>query len=177
MTNRSLTVVELSSRDIDTHASDLCRVLMDSVADGAAISFMARLTLAEAERFWRKDVRTAVESGGRHLFGVFIDSRLVGTVQLITGMPPNQPHRAEITKMIVHPESRRLGLGRALMTAALNAARRADKVLVTLDTRTGDVSEALYRSVGFEQAGVIPDFAFDPDGQARHATTYMYRYL
>ena len=63
------------------------------------------------------------------------------------------------------------------MTAALDAARRANKVLVTLDTRTGDVSEALYRSVGFEQAGVIPDFAFDPDGQARHATTYMYRYL
>lgn len=174
---RTFSVVELSSSDIDTHASDLCRVLMDSVADGAAISFMATLTMADAEQFWRKDVRTAVESGGRHLFGVFIDSRLVGTVQLITGMPPNQPHRAEISKMIVHPQSRRLGLGRALMTAALDAARRANKVLVTLDTRTGDVSEALYRSVGFEQAGVIPDFAFDPDGQARHATTYMYRYL
>ncbi|MGY6704819.1 GNAT family N-acetyltransferase [Roseinatronobacter sp.] len=177
MTSHSFSVIELSSCDIDTYTSDLCRVLIDSVREGAAISFMATLTLAEAERFWRNDVRAAVQRGGRQLFGVLADSRLVGTVQLITGMPPNQPHRAEISKMIVHPESRRLGLGKALMTAAIDAARRADKVLVTLDTRTGDVSEALYRSVGFEQAGVIPDFAFDPDGQARHATTYMYRYL
>ena len=61
--------------------------------------------------------------------------------------------------------------------AALDAAEHAGKTLVTLDTRTGDVSENLYRGVGFEQAGIIPDFAFDPDGAARHATTYMYRYL
>ena len=100
---------------------------------------------------------------------------LVGTVQLITAMPPNQPHRCEIAKMIVHPRARRLGIGRSLMNRALHRARELGKTLVTLDTRTGDVAEPLYASVGFEVAGVIPDFAWDPDGKARHATTYMFR--
>lgn len=177
MTSPTSSIVELSPSDIETHFADLTRVLMGSVLDGAAISFMATLTEAEAQKFWRDDVRSGVESQTRLLFGAFVEGRLVGTVQLVLGMPPNQPHRAEISKMVVHPESRRLGLGKALMTAALDAAERANKTLVTLDTRTGDISEALYRSVGFEQAGVIPDFAYDPDGQARHATTYMYRYL
>lgn len=177
MTNSSLVISELTISDIDERSGELGRVLQDSVADGAAISFMASLTTAEAECFWRGEVCSAVEIGDRRLFGAFVEDRLVGTVQLVTGMPPNQQHRAEISKMIVHPQSRRLGIGRALMRAALDRARQADKTLVTLDTRTGDVSEALYRSVGFKAAGVIPDFAFDPDGQARHATTYMYRYL
>ena len=96
-------------------------------------------------------------------------------MQLVLSMPPNQPHRAEIAKMIVHPAARRLGLGRALMEAALDAAKSRGKTLVTLDTRTGDTAEPLYRSVGFEVAGVIPDFAWDPDGRAMHGTTYMYR--
>lgn len=177
MTNPTTSIVVLSPTDIETHLSDLTKVLRDSVLDGAAISFMATLTNEEAQDFWRDDVRSAVETGRRLLFGAFVADRLVGTVQLVVGMPPNQPHRAEISKMVVHPESRRIGLGKALMMAALDAAERANKTLVTLDTRTGDVSEALYRSVGFEQAGVIPGFAYDPDGQARHATTYMYRHL
>lgn len=177
MTSPPQTVRALSPADIETHAKDLCQVLMDSVLDGAAISFMITLTQTEAETFWLQDVGNAVARGDRHLFGAFLEGRLVGTVQVITGMPPNQPHRAEIAKMVVHPDRRRLGLGKALMDAALDTARRAGKTLVTLDTRTGDVSEQLYRGLGFEQAGVIPDFAFDPDGQTRHATTYMYRYL
>ena len=177
MTNHSISVAELSSSDIDSHVGDLCRILADSVAEGAAIGFMATLTDAEAENFWRKDVREAVDTGGRRLFGAFVDKRLVGTVQLLLHMPPNQPHRAEISKMVVHPESRRLGLGKALMKTALKAAQHAGKTLVTLDTRTGDVSQSLYRSVGFQDAGVIPDFALDPDGRSQHATTYMYRHL
>ena len=100
---------------------------------------------------------------------------IVGTVQLLTVMPPNQPHRCEIAKMIVHPQARRLGIGRALMNEALDRARELGKTLVTLDTRTGDAAEPLYASVGFEVAGVIPDFAWDPDGKALHATTYMFR--
>ena len=77
--------------------------------------------------------------------------------------------------MIVHPRARRLGLGRALMTRAIDRARELGKTLITLDTRTGDVAEPLYASVGFEVAGVIPEYAWDPDGKAKHATTYMYR--
>ncbi|MEL6322360.1 MAG: GNAT family N-acetyltransferase [Cyanobacteria bacterium J06626_14] len=177
MTTHSFSVDELSPTDLDLYVGDLSRVLVDSVADGASISFMAPLDKTEAEQFWRVDVRSGVENGTRLLFGALVGDQLIGTVQLILGMPPNQPHRAEVSKMIVHPESRRLGVGRALMTTVIQAARRANKTLVTLDTRTGDVSEALYTSVGFEQAGVIPDFAYDPYRQSRHATTYMFMHL
>jgi len=79
--------------------------------------------------------------------------------------------------MIVHPRARKLGIGRALMNRALDRARELGKTLATLDTRTGDVAEPLYASVGFEVAGVIPDYAWDPDGKAKHATTYMFRRL
>ncbi|WP_170467479.1 GNAT family N-acetyltransferase [Ruegeria arenilitoris] len=177
MTHQPPFVSRLTPTDIDDNLTDLCRVLIDSVADGAAISFMMPLDQDTAARFWVDDVKSAVENGERHLFGAFAEGRLIGTVQLLLSMPPNQPHRAEISKMIVHPMARRQGLGKALMGEALSSAREEGKTLVTLDTRTGDVSEALYKSVGFEPAGVIPDFAFDPDGQSRHATTYMYRYL
>ena len=177
MTNQTRTVSRLKPTDIDSNLDDLSRMLVDSVADGAAISFMAPLDQAAADRFWVEDVKPAVEKGERHLFGAFVGGRLIGTVQLLVSMPPNQPHRSEISKMIVHPDERRRGLGKALMSEALKSAMEAGKTLVTLDTRTGDVSEALYKSVGFEKAGVIPDFAYDPDGNARHSTTYMYRRL
>lgn len=177
MTDLSHQITKLDAADIAKHIDDLCRVLIDSVAAGAAISFMAPLAKADAQHFWSHDVRSAVEGGSRCLFGAFVDQRLVGTVQLVLGMPPNQPHRAEISKMIVHPDGRRRGLGTALMNEALTAAKAAGKTLVTLDTRTGDVSEPLYKGVGFIEAGMIPDFAFDPDGKAKHSTTYMYRYL
>lgn len=168
---------ELNAEALEYHLDDLCRVLIDSVSDGAAISFMAPLGKQEAEQFWMSDVKLSVERGDKRLFGAFAENTLLGTVQLIIAMPPNQPHRAEVSKMIVHPDARRQGFGKALMKAALDEARQAGKTLITLDTRTGDVSENLYRGVGFEQAGMIPDFALDPDGEARHSTTYMFRYL
>lgn len=177
MTYQPPRVSRLTATDIDENLKDLCRLLVDSVADGAAISFMMPLDHETAARFWTDDVKPAVEKGGRHLFGAFGEGSLIGTVQVLLSMPPNQPHRAEISKMIVHPQARRRGLGKALMSEALTSAQQAGKTLVTLDTRTGDVSETLYKSVGFQPAGVIPDFAFDPDGKSRHATTYMYRYL
>ncbi|MEZ5778524.1 MAG: GNAT family N-acetyltransferase, partial [Paracoccaceae bacterium] len=82
-----------------------------------------------------------------------------------------------ISKMIVHPDARRRGIGKALLHKAFDVAQQSGKSLVTLDTRTGDVSERLYRSVGFEEAGVIPGFALDPDGKAFHSTTYMFKHL
>jgi len=177
MTPPSPHISDLNATDIAKHVDDLCRVLVDSVAGGAAISSMTPVSKADAERFWLQDVTSAVEDGSRRCFGAFVDQRLVGTVQLVLRMPPNQPHRAEISKMIVHPDGRRFGLGTALMNTALRVAKKAGKTLVTLDTRTGDVAEPLYRGVGFKEAGVIPDFAYDPDGAAKHATTYMYRHL
>lgn len=177
MTSQTTTVARLNSSDIDEHLEDLCRVLVDCVAGGAAISFMTPLAQDTAARFWADDIKPAIETLDRYLFGAFDEGRLIGSVQLLVNMPPNQPHRAEIAKMIVHPSGRGRGLGKALMRAALASAKDAGKTLVTLDTRTGDVAEALYKSIGFEKAGVVPDYAFDPDGKARHSTTFMYKYL
>ncbi len=168
-------IIELDGPAIEAHLVSLSRILADSVAEGAAISFMSPLSPDDASRFWARDVQPEVTAGRRILFGALRDNDLLGTVQLITAMPPNQPHRSEIAKMIVDPQARRLGIGRLLMTRVLVRAQELGKTLVTLDTRTGDVAEPLYASVGFEVAGVIPDFAWDPDGKARHATTYMFR--
>jgi len=170
-------VVELDAAALKTNVEALSRLLADSVSGGAAISFMAPMTYKQAAAFWLDDVLPEVSAGRRLLFGAEREGELVGTVQLLTAMPPNQPHRCEIAKMIVHPDARRAGVGRSLMNTAIERARDLGKTLVTLDTRTGDVAEPLYASVGFEVAGIIPDFAWDPDGQARHATTYMFRHI
>lgn len=168
-------ITELDGQAIMRHLDDLCSILVESVGAGAAISFMAPLSHDDAAQFWSHDVRREVDAGKRILLGAEHDGGLHGTVQLITAMPPNQRHRGEIAKMIVHPRSRRLGIGRSLMTGALERARNLGKTIVTLDTRAGDVAQTLYASLGFNVAGVIPDFAWDPDGKATHATTYMYR--
>ncbi|MBU2865587.1 GNAT family N-acetyltransferase [Pacificibacter marinus] len=152
----------------------LAQILVDSVAAGAAIGFMQPLSLEAAQAFWRDTVALSVIQGERDVLIAVENNTVLGTVQLVGNMPPNQPHRAEIAKMMVAPEARRKGIGRALMHAALRTAKGNGKTLVTLDTRTGDVAAPLYASVGFKVAGSIPDFAYDADGQALHGTTYMY---
>lgn len=170
----TLEIIELDGAGIDERLTQLSRILADSVALGAAVSFMAPLSDDDAARFWLQDVRPEVVAGRRILFGAEADGDVLGTVQLLIAMPPNQPQRCEIAKMIVHPRARRRGIGRMLMHHAITRARGLGKTLLTLDTRTGDAAETLYASVGFRAAGVIPDYAWDPDGRAQHATTYMY---
>lgn len=152
----------------------LAQILIDSVNLGAAIGFMQPLDMNTALAFWQSTVADSVSRGARDLFLAEEDGVVLGTVQLIRDMPANQPHRAEIAKMMVAPAARRRGVGRALMQAALKTAKANGKTLVTLDTRTGDVAAPLYAAVGFEVAGHIPDYAYNPDGQALHGTTYMY---
>lgn len=168
-------IIELDGPAMQERLATLAEILAHSVAAGAAISFMAPLSLEDAARFWQRDVRPEVVAGRRLLFGAECGGALLGTVQLVTAMPPNQSHRCEIAKMIVHPRFRRRGVGRALLTRALERARQLGKTLVTLDTRTGDAGESLYAALGFEVAGIIPDFAWDPDGKAKHPTTCMFR--
>lgn len=170
-------IIILDVPAIEARLDDLCDILIDSIAAGASISFMAGIARQEAANFWLRDIGREIASGDRQLFCAEINDDLVGTVQLVTAMPPNQPHRCEIAKLIVHPKARRQGVGRALMDAALRQAGAMGKTLVTLDTRSGDSAEPLYASVGFEVAGIIPDFAWDPDGSARSPTTYMFKRL
>jgi ribosomal protein S18 acetylase RimI-like enzyme len=167
-------IKELDPQGMETHIGALSRIMADSVNMGGSIGYMAPMSGTEAARFWYNIVMPEAAQGNRVVFAALRGGAIVGSVQLITATPPNQPHRAEIAKMMVAPDARRLGVGRALMVQAIARAKELGKTLLTLDTRTGDIAAPLYASVGFEVAGVIPDYAWDADGKGMHSTTYMY---
>jgi GNAT superfamily N-acetyltransferase len=152
----------------------LAEILLACVRDGASVSFMASLTLDEARAFWQAKAKE-VAVGARILLGAYADGVLVGTVTLDCGMPPNQPHHAAVQKMLVHPAARRRGLARALMCAVEQAALDAGRSLLTLDTAS-DAAEALYRSLNYGCAGIIPRYALNPDGSYCD-TTLFYKHL
>jgi hypothetical protein len=165
----------VTPRDFPAVAASLAEIVADGVNGGAAISFMQPYSLDDGRRFWVEEVFPDVARGARVLFVAYLDDAVVGTVQMDVGLRPNQSHRCEVAKMVVHSRARRQGVGRALMLALEAHAKMLGKTLITLDTRTGDKAETLYASVGFRRAGVIPNYAYDPDGRAKHGTTYMYK--
>ncbi|HTC34806.1 MAG TPA: GNAT family N-acetyltransferase [Bryobacteraceae bacterium] len=124
---------------------------------------MASLTQAEAESFFEQ-VAEGVERGDRILLAAFLDSKLVGTVQIVFPWPPNQPHRADIAKLLVARPARKQGVAQRLMEHAEEASRLAGKTLLVLDTVTGDNAERLYARLGWTRVGVIPNYALFPDG-------------
>ncbi len=162
---------ELSAAEGRGHVPALAEVLLDCVAGGASVSFMASLSRREAEAFFEK-VCEGVERGERVLLCAFAESKLMGTVQVLTAMPPNQPHRAEIAKLLVHRTARGQGVGARLMERAEEVARREGKTLLVLDTSTGGEAERLYTRLGWTRAGVIPGYALLPDGSACGTTIF-----
>jgi GNAT superfamily N-acetyltransferase len=157
-------------------AQALADVLIDCVQGGASVSFMWPLPRAKAEAFWRQ-VLHGVALGERVLL-VAEDSagQIIGTVQLILAMPDNQPHRAEVAKMLVHRSARRLGVAQQLMAAIDTAARAERKTVLVLDTVTGGDAERLYARAGWQRVGSVPNYALMPDG-VRCATTFFYKEL
>ena len=158
----------------DTQIDELATVIIDCVEGGASVSFMHPLSRERALAFWRR-VAQGVAADERALI-VAEDARgLCGTVQLVLDQPDNQPHRAELSKMLVHRRARRQGLGAALMRAAEAAARDCGKTLLVLDT-ANDEAERLYERLGWTRVGVIPDYALLPHGGLCGTTVY-YRNL
>jgi len=158
----------------DAQIDELATVLIDCVEGGASVSFMHPLSRERALAFWRR-VAQGVAADERALI-VAEDARgLCGTVQLVLDQPENQPHRAELSKMLVHRRARRRGLGAALMRAAEAAARDCGKTLLVLDT-ANDEAERLYERLGWTRVGVIPDYALLPHGGLCGTTVY-YRNL
>jgi ribosomal protein S18 acetylase RimI-like enzyme len=145
------------------YLEELAEVLLDCVEGGASVSFMASLSKTEAKSFFEK-VLEGVQRGDRILLAAFIDSKLVGTVQILIATPPNQPHRADIAKLLVLRSARGRGVGSQLMEYAEEASRQAGKTLLVLDTATGDSAERLYLRLGWNKAGIIPNYALYPDG-------------
>ena len=159
----------------DHEIAGLCDVLIDCVEGGASVSFVLPMTRAKAEAFWRGAAASAAR-GERLVFAAEdAAGAIVGTVQIILAQPENQPHRADLAKMLVHRRARRHGIGGALLAAAERGARRAGKTLLVLDTASDD-AERLYARQGWQRCGVIPNYALWPDGRPC-ATTFFFKFL
>jgi GNAT superfamily N-acetyltransferase len=159
----------------DRQRAELVNVLVDCVEGGASVSFMHPLTRDRAEAFWRR-VTDDVAAGTRALLVSEDASGICGTVQLLFGLPENQPHRADVAKMLVHRRARRQGLGAALMRAAETTARACGKTLLVLDTVTDSDAARLYQRLGWTRVGDIPGYALFPNGEPC-GTTVFYRAL
>lgn len=156
---------------------DLTTILLASVLDGASIGFIRPFSEAQARSFWTGRVFPSLAEGAAELFTAQAGGRTAGTVQLICAQMPNQPHRADVAKLLVHPEARRQGLARALMQALEARARALGRSLLVLDTRSGDPSQALYQSIGYRVAGEIPGYCLNPASHAPEPTTCLYKAL
>ena len=168
-------VEELASGDLESAIPALSHLLEACVAKGASIGFLLPFDAADAAEFWRK-MAVQIRSGDRRLLVARRGGKTIGAVMVVLAMPANGSHRAEISKLIVDPDARRQGIGRALMTAAEAMAMREGRTLLVLDTRTGDAAEDLYVSLGFRKAGVIPAYVHSENG-ALESTTVMYKLL
>lgn len=155
----------------DTQIDGLADLLIDCVDGGASVSFMHPLAPEKAQAFWRR-VAGGVAAGQRALLVAEDDAGIVGTVQLVLDQPENQPHRADLSKMLVHRRARRQGLGAALMRAVEQMARDCAKTLLVLDTVTGSDAERLYARMGWVRVGTIPDYALLSHGGLWGTTVY-----
>lgn len=163
-------VLDLDERTI----TGLCDLLIDCVDGGASVSFMWPMTRAKAESYWR-DVGQSLSRGERVLIVAEDDTGVVGTAQAIWAWPENQPHRADVSKMLVHRRARRKGVGQAVLAAAERAAFEAGRTLLVLDTGSAD-AERLYERGGWQRVGSVPHYALMPDG-APCATVFFYKDL
>ena len=155
----------------EEHVDELSKLLVDVVDGGASIGFLPPMAYEEAQKYWRNVTEPNVI-----LFAVLWDRKLVGTAQLQLCPEQNGLHRAEISKLMTHPDYRNKGIGRLLMQTAERRALEEGRTLLVLDTREGDPSNHLYASLGYIQAGRIPDYAKSADGKL-DATVIYYKQI
>ncbi len=164
---------DLFERDLQM----LGEVLHAVVHTGAGVSFVVPFSREEARAFWLDKVLPGVHARTRRVLVARVNGRIVGTVQIDLATPPNQQHRAEVMKLLVHPDARRQGIARALMVALEDVALSERRTLLTLDTWTGGHAEMLYRSLGYATVGIIPRFARGSLTAELEPTTIMYKEL
>ncbi len=163
---------ELTEQQIE----ELSEVLIDCVEGGASVSFMLPMTREKAHAFWNASAASAAR-GERFIVVAEDDTgSIVGTLTVILNLPENQPHRADVAKMLVHRKARRLGVGAAVLAAAEREALKRGRTLLVLDTVTGSPAERLYARHGWQRCGEIPFYALWPDGRPC-PTTYYYKLL
>ncbi len=177
MQTPALSITPLSAAEAERAVPELGALLHACVLDGASIGFVLPFSLKEAEDFWRRHVLPDLFEGTRLLWVARADGRIAGSVQLGCATLPNQRHRADVNKLMVHPDWRRRGTARALMRTLEEAALAQGCTLLTLDTRSGDKAEPLYASLGYETAGSIPGYCRDAATPRLDATTFMFKTL
>jgi ribosomal protein S18 acetylase RimI-like enzyme len=161
----------LGATEVHEQLDGLAAVLVDCVAGGASVSYLAPFSHADARAAFDA-FAVEVEQGRRLLLAALANGEVVGTVQVILALPPNQPHRGEIAKLLVHRSARKRGVAPLLMERAEAEARAEGKTLLVLDTVTGDNAERLYERLGWTRVGVIPGYALYPDGRPCDTTIF-----
>lgn len=161
---------------IRQHLEEFTELLRDGIDGGASMSFIAPLDLDFARGYWLK-IANQVGTRERIVLAAFDGERVVGSVQLSFDMPPNQPHRVDLQKMLVHSSMRRRGLGAQILAAADEAVRESGRTLIVLDTARGSDAERLYERCGYQRVGVIPNFSLNYDGSGMIDTVYFYKEL
>ena len=164
MSDSRVEIASLSDPVGDRELDELAEVLADCVAGGASVSFMPPYSPRNARAFFGKVARS-VAAGDTVLLAATLGGKIVGTVQLGLDTPPNQPHRADVRKMLVHRSARGRGVGMALMTAIEAEALKRGRWLLVLDTVPGESGHRLYLRAGWQQSGIVPDYALFPDGR------------
>jgi GNAT superfamily N-acetyltransferase len=168
-------VRRLAADEVRAHLDGLARVLADCVAGGASVGYMAPFSEDEARRVYEA-YADGVERGRRILLAAFAEGELVGTAQVVFAPHPNQPHRAEVARVLVHRSARRRGIAQRLMEQAEREALAEGRTLLVLDAVTGGDAERLYERLGWTRVGEIPNFALYPDGSPC-GTTFFYKAL
>lgn len=177
MHTAAVTIRELDVAQAEARLDELAAILVDAVAHGASVNFLAGFTQAEAAAFWRGQL-AGLADGSRHLLVADDGQRLIGTVVLSKAPQPNQQHRADVGKMLVLSEARRRGrgLGRRLLEAVEALAAAQGRTLLMLDTHTGSAGERLYSGSGWTAFGIVPGHALTPDGRPA-PTSFFYKQL
>jgi GNAT superfamily N-acetyltransferase len=175
-TLHSIEIFRLDHDGLGQHLDPIAEILHACVHDGANVGFVLPFDIDEARAFWLQKIGPGLGANTRIVLLANLDDQLAGTVQLNLDTPPNQPHRADVSKLLVHPKYRMFGVGRALMQQIESYAANAGRRLLTLDTATG-IAETLYLSLGYERAGHIPGYAREPNEDRFVGTTIMYKVL
>jgi ribosomal protein S18 acetylase RimI-like enzyme len=175
--NIQVRISEFPADDAAAHLTELAILLHACVHAGASIGFVLPFSIADAEAYWAGKVLPRLRSGALLMLAAWKDERIAGSVQLDYDTPANQRHRAEVRKLLVHPDFRRQGIARALMATLEYHAGQLGRSLLTLDTRTGDQAEPLYAALGYQTAGIIPGYCRDPFKDCFDPTTLMYKAL
>jgi GNAT superfamily N-acetyltransferase len=169
-------VRRLQASEADAAFAGLCALLIDCVDGGASVSFMHPMTRAKAERFWRGVLDGAARNDRALLIAEEDGGEIVGSVQLVYAVSENQPHRADVAKLLVHRRARGRGVAQRLMQQLENVALQEKRTLLVLDTITGGTADRLYTRMGWQRVGEIPDYALMPD-RAPTPTTVFYKQL